>query len=152
MLEAEEFQNALGDGGVEAEAAFVGADGVVKLDAPCAVCVDLAVVIFPCDAEGDDAVWLCHALEDVGVSVVGVICGEGDEGFDDFVDGLVEFFFAGVSLFEAGHEGFDFFFGVGFWIHRGVGCRVWRDREMISFRFLRWGVWRRWGGLGESRL
>jgi hypothetical protein len=51
LLEAEELQDALVDARVEAQAALVGADGAVELDAEAAVDLDLALIVHPRHAE-----------------------------------------------------------------------------------------------------
>ena len=107
LFEAEEFEDALIDAGVEAESAFVGPDGAVELDAEAAVNVDASVVVLPGDAEGDEAFGFDDAFED-GVLFVGGFSFEGGgEGFEDFADGLEEFEFAGVSAFDFTDYGFD---------------------------------------------
>ena len=74
LLEGEEAEGVLVDRGVEAEAALVGAEGVVVLDAPGGVGADDAVVVDPADGEADDAVGGSEAVEDgpaFGVAVRG---------------------------------------------------------------------------------
>ena len=66
LLEGEELEHAEVDGGMEAQAALVGADGAVHLDAVAPVDLDLALVVDPGDAEHDDALGLDDALEDLG--------------------------------------------------------------------------------------
>ena len=90
LLEAEELQDRGCTLRVEAEAALVGADRVVELDAPGAVDPDVAGVVLPGDAEDDDPVGFGHALEDLGVAVFGLSVDEGDERLGDLLDGLVE--------------------------------------------------------------
>ena len=63
LLEAQELQHAERDGGVEAQAALVGADGGVVLDAEAAIDLDLAGVVDPRDAELDDALGFDDALK-----------------------------------------------------------------------------------------
>ncbi len=92
--------------------------------------MDAAVVVLPSDAEGDDAVGLGHAFEDVAFAVFRMFSGEGEDGFDDFVDGLVEFLFAGVAFFESCHEGFDFFIENWVLSHRLTSCTRMRGWEM----------------------
>ena len=65
LLEGEELQHALGDRGVEADPALVRADRVVVLDAAAALDADIAVVVLPADAEGDDPIGLGDAAEDL---------------------------------------------------------------------------------------
>ena len=65
LLEGEELEDAEVDGRVEAQAALVGADGAVHLDAEAAVDLDLALVVDPGHAEHDHALGLDDALEDL---------------------------------------------------------------------------------------
>lgn len=65
LFKSQELQDAQVDALVEAQAAFVRADGAVGLDAVAAVDVEDAVVIFPGDAENDDAFRFDDAFQDV---------------------------------------------------------------------------------------
>ena len=51
LLETQEFEHAQGDRRVKAQAALVGSDGGVELDAVTAVDLDLALVVDPGDTE-----------------------------------------------------------------------------------------------------
>lgn len=75
LLEAEELEHAEVDGGVEAEAALVGAKGRVELHAEGIVDLDLALVVLPHHAELDDALGDGDDLE--GFAVLGVLLEEG---------------------------------------------------------------------------
>ena len=90
LLEAEELEHAEVDGGVEAQAALVGADGGVELDAEAAVDLGLALVVNPGDAEHDHALGLGDALEDLRLLVLGVCVQDGLEGLQHLGDGLDE--------------------------------------------------------------
>ena len=61
LLEAEELQDADIDAGVEADAALVRADGIVVLDTPAALDANIAIIVFPADAERHDAVGFGNA-------------------------------------------------------------------------------------------
>ena len=100
LLEAEEFDDRLVDRGVQAQAALVGADGGVKLDAPAAVDLDVAVVVDPGDAEVEDAFGFDDAFHDAVFFNFGAGFHDGLEGLEDFADGLKEFGFVGVALGE----------------------------------------------------
>jgi hypothetical protein len=60
---AEELEDAEVDARVEAQAALVGTDGAVHLDAEAAVDLDFALVVHPGHAEHDDALGLDDPLE-----------------------------------------------------------------------------------------
>lgn len=72
LLEGEEFEYAQVHRRVEAQAALVGADGAVHLDAKPAIDLDLAMIIHPRDPEGNRALRLADALQDARGQVVGV--------------------------------------------------------------------------------
>ena len=79
LLEAEELDDAGVDRGVEAQAALVGAQRGVELDAEAAVDVDLAGVVDPRDPEHDLALGLDDALQEGALGVVGVLGDDGTE-------------------------------------------------------------------------
>ena len=77
LLEAEEFKYREVYRRVEADAAFVRADGIVELNSVAEVVLNFALVVDPCYTEGDNAVRLDHALDnfitlELGVLVVDV--------------------------------------------------------------------------------
>ncbi len=100
LLEAEELQHAEGDRGVEAQAALVGPDGGVELDAVAAVDLDLAGVVDPGHAEHDDALRLDEALEDSGLLVLGVSVKGRLKGAQDLGGSLDELLLLGIALLE----------------------------------------------------
>ena len=71
LLKAQELQDRQVDRGVETQAALVGTDGRVELDAVAAVDLDLASVIDPGHTEHDDALGLDKALDQAGFSYSG---------------------------------------------------------------------------------
>ena len=105
LLEAEELDDRQVHGGVEAQAALVGAERGVVLDAEAAVHVDVALVVGPRDAELDLALGLDDAVDDGQVSVLGVTLGEGGDGQEDLVDGLVELGLGGVAALDGFKNG-----------------------------------------------
>ena len=104
LLEGEELEHAEVDGRVEAQAALVGADGAVHLDAEAPVDLDLALVVDPRHAEHDDALGLDDALEDLGLAVLGMARQDGLERLGDLLDGLMELELARVLGDDVGHE------------------------------------------------
>ena len=74
LLEAQELEHGEVDGGVQAEAALVGAQGGVELHAEGIVDLDLALVVLPHYAELDDALGDGDDFE--GVAVFGVLLEE----------------------------------------------------------------------------
>ena len=83
---------------MEAQAAFVGADGAVGLDAVAAVDVEDAVVIFPGDAENDDAFRFNDAFQDVVLFIFRFLFQHGHD------DGQHVFYI----LLHFCHNGFSF--------------------------------------------
>ena len=79
LLKTKELDDAGVDRGVEAQAALVGAQRGVELDAEAAVDVDLAGVIDPRDPEHDLTLGLDDALQEGTLGVVGVLGDDGTE-------------------------------------------------------------------------
>src|SRR5581483_1634506 len=63
LFEGEELEDAEVDGWMKAEAAFVGAERAVHLDAEAAIDADFAAVVDPRDAKHDQPLRLDHPLE-----------------------------------------------------------------------------------------
>ena len=104
LLEGEELEHALGDRGVEAQAALVGADGVVVLDPPAALDPDVAVVVLPADPEADDPVGLGHPPQDLVLVVLLLVGDEVEDVLGDLVDRLDELGLARVASLDTRHE------------------------------------------------
>jgi len=100
LLETEELDDADVHGGVEADAALVGADGGVVLDAHAAVDVDLAQVVHPRHPEDDLPLGLHEAFQQAGFLEFGVLVDHGAQGIQHLVYRLVEFGLPGVPLFH----------------------------------------------------
>ena len=73
LLEAEELDDAEVDRGVEAQAALVGPERGVELDAEAAVDLDLALVVLPRHPEDDLPFRLADALDDLALAELGVL-------------------------------------------------------------------------------
>ncbi len=104
LLEGQELQDAEVDARVEPEAALVGADGAVHLDAETAVDLDVALVIEPRHAEHDDALGLHDPLEDVGLAVLGALLDDRPDRLDDLIDGLDELGLRRILRVDVSHE------------------------------------------------
>ena len=85
---------------MKAQAALVGPDGRVVLDAVAAVDLDLALVVDPRDAEHDDALGLDEALEQAGLLELGVGVERGLKGRKDLLGRLDELGLVGVAILE----------------------------------------------------
>ena len=96
LLEAEELEDTQVDGGVESQAALVGPDGAVELNAETAVDADVALVILPRHAEDDGTLRLGDALKNAVVFVLLVSGENGSDGGDNLLNGLQELRLAGV--------------------------------------------------------
>ena len=104
LLEAEEFQDALVHRGMEPDAALVGANRVVELDAVAAVHLHLVVVVLPRHAERDDAVRLRHAVKNLDLFVDRVVVDERNNGLRHLMHSLVEDFLRRIAAFHPIHE------------------------------------------------
>lgn len=66
LLKGQELQDGLCHAGVEADSAFIGADGIVVLYTVSHVGMDIALVVHPVHAELDDAVGDAETLDEIG--------------------------------------------------------------------------------------
>ena len=98
LLEAQELQDALVDRGMEAQAALVGADGAVELDAVAAVDLHLALIVHPGHTEGDDPLGLDQALDQAGLLILGVLFHQGLDALQHLPHSLQELRLVGVAL------------------------------------------------------
>ena len=101
LLKAQELQDALVDRGMEAQAALVGADGAVELDAVAAVHLDLALIIDPGHTEGDDALGLDQTLDQACLLVFGMLLDHGLDALQHLADSLQELRLIGIALCKA---------------------------------------------------
>ena len=104
LFETEEFQDRGIHRGVETQAALVGADCVVELDAVPEVDLDIALVIDPDHLEGEDTVRLhdafCNAVGlEFRMLVVSLLYRH-----ENFAHGLQVFAFAGVLALKFRHQ------------------------------------------------
>jgi len=90
---------------VEAQAAFVRADGGAHLNAVAAVDLDLAFVVHPSDAEHNHALRLNNTLKQALLGVFRVFRQKRIQTHEYFFNGLVEGFLVGVALFKIGKQG-----------------------------------------------
>ncbi len=91
---------------MKTDAAFVGANGGVELDAETAVDLDFAVVIDPRYAEDDLSFGLDDPLKDAGFDEVGAGIGDRVERFEDLSDCLDELRLVSVAFLD-GLKHFD---------------------------------------------
>ena len=112
LLEGQELQDREVDRGVETDAALVGADGAVHLDAVAAVDLDFAFVVEPRHAEDDDALGLCDAFQHLHLLQDRAGDDVRCQRFGHLADGLVELRFTGIAGDEPGHEIFDVLSGL----------------------------------------
>ena len=107
LFEAQELEDAQVDRGVEAQAAFVGADGAVEFNAVAAIHLHVAGVVCPRYAEHDDALRLDDAFEHFGGFVLGMGFHEGDNGLGHFLHCLQKFGLVGVARGNSVHKRLD---------------------------------------------
>jgi len=67
--------------------------------------VDVAQIVGPRDAELELALGLNDAVDDGQVGVLGVTLGEGGDGQEDLVDGLVELGLGGITALDGFENG-----------------------------------------------
>ena len=99
---------------MEAQAALIGTDGAVELNAIAEVDLYLALVVHPGHTEGDDAFGLDEALNDFGLLELGVLVVNVFDAVQHFADSLKILSFAWMLLLQTLH---DFLY-----IH-GVSCK-----------------------------
>src|SRR5208283_5104069 len=104
LLEGEELQDAEIDRGMEAQAALVGADGAVHLDAEAAIDLDVALVVKPRHAEHKDALGFHNPLQDPGRNVFRMSLENEAQRVEHFLYRLVKFRLSGVLRFHQGHH------------------------------------------------
>ena len=102
LFEPKELQDGQIDGRMEAQAAFVRADGRVELDTETAVYLYLAAVIHPGDAELNHALRLHKTLEQACLFPLGMLVNHKLERFKNFSYCLKKFRFVAVSGFYCG--------------------------------------------------
>ena len=93
LLESQEFEDAEVHRGMEAKAAFVGADGAVHFDAKAAVDLDVASVIDPRHPEHDHAFRLDDAFHDPDLPIFRMLIEDRSDRFQNFGYGLMELCF-----------------------------------------------------------
>ena len=102
LLKAQKFHNALVHARMAAQAALVGADGAVKLHPEAAVDLIFPLVVHPGHPEGDDALGLHQTLQQLGVTVFGVLLHHAAQRAQDLGSGLKELRLVGVLFFDGG--------------------------------------------------
>ena len=107
LFEAQEFDDAQVDGGMEAQPALVGADGTVELDAEAAVDLHLALVVHPRHAEHHHALRLGQTLEKASLLKLGIGLDHRAQGVEHLGGRLDEFVLGGVLADKLGENGID---------------------------------------------
>ena len=85
---------------MEPQASLIGADGAVELAAVAGVGVVFALVVLPGDPEGEHPLRLYHAVQQVGLLILGVLLDHGLQGGEDLFYGLDELRFVAMLLFD----------------------------------------------------
>ena len=89
---------------MEAETALVGTDSAVELDAVAGVGLDLALIVNPGDAEGEDAVRLYQTLNDLCLLELRVLVLDLFDGLQYFLNSLQVLFLCGILGLKACHD------------------------------------------------
>jgi hypothetical protein len=98
LFERKEFKDTGINRGVEAQTAFVGADGAVHLDAKAAVHLDLTFVVDPGNAELNHPLRLDDPLQDFPVPILLVSLHDRSDRLENFGYRLKEFGLIGITL------------------------------------------------------
>src|SRR5208283_5709211 len=104
LLEGEELQDAEIDRGMETQAALVGADGAVHLNAEAAIDLDVALVVKPRHAEHKDALGFHNPLQDSGRDVFRMSLENEAQRVEHFLYRLVKFWLGGILRLHQGHN------------------------------------------------
>ena len=105
MLEAEKLQDAQVNRWVEAQTAFVGADGRIEFDAVALVDLYLSAVIDPRHTEYDGPFGFNHAFQDAVLRILRVVSDKRNDGLCNFLHRLNELGFIRILSSHFGHEG-----------------------------------------------
>ena len=89
---------------MEAETALIGTDGTVELDTIAGVGLDLAFVVYPGYAEGEDAVRLYQAFHNLGLLKLGMLIVHILDGFQNLLNSLQILFLQRILGLEACHD------------------------------------------------
>ena len=100
LLEAQELEHAQRNGGVKAQAALVGSNRRVELNAVTTVDLNLARIVDPGNAEHNDALGLDETLENGGLLVLGMSIESGLQGAQNLSSSLDEFGLLRVTSLE----------------------------------------------------
>ena len=101
LLEGQELQDIERDARMEAQAALVGAHRARHLDAVAAVDLDLTLVVLPDHTEGDGALWLDHALQDLVLPVLRMHFQDWDNAREYLGYRVVEHLLLWILLLDA---------------------------------------------------
>ena len=92
---------------MEAQAAFVGPDGAIHLDAKSAVDLCLSLIVEPRDAEHNHALRLNHALKDARIAVFRVFLQYKAKRFENLLHSLVKLRLRRIFRLNGVHDLFD---------------------------------------------
>ena len=109
LFKAQELDDAQVHRWVKTHATFIGAKGAVELDTEGAVNVDFTTVVLPGHTEDDLAFGFADTLDDLLVGEFRVFHQYGPQGFQHFVNRLVEFFLTRVAMKNVLEDRFELF-------------------------------------------
>ena len=130
LLEAQELDRALGDAGMEAQAALVGADSAVELHTPAPVDMGLALVVAPGNAEFHHPVRCGHPLQNGVLLILGMLGDDRLQRSQDFLHGLDELGHRAVVFLD----GFQYTFHISVHVFHSISIRL---RWACAFNNLR---------------
>lgn len=98
LLEGEELENAFRHRRMETNAALIGPDRIVVLNAPSALDADIAVIVLPADAEGDHPVRLGDSPKDLVMVIWFLVGDEVENILGDFLHRLNKFSLSRIAF------------------------------------------------------
>ncbi|MFA7368130.1 MAG: hypothetical protein WC334_00650 [Kiritimatiellales bacterium] len=107
LFKAEKLQDAGVDAGMEAQSAFIRADGAVEFEAETAVDLNLTFIILPRHAENDLAFRFDEAVQDLCIAQIFAAGHHRLQRFEHFAHSLQEFRLARVAAFDNLQHFFD---------------------------------------------
>ena len=105
LLKAQELDNGQVHGRMETQAALVGTQRGIELNAEAAVHMQATLVVSPRHAELDLALRLNDTIDDGQVGVLGMTLDEGSDRQENLIDCLMKFGLCGVTALDRFEDG-----------------------------------------------
>jgi len=124
LLEPQELDDAEVDRGVKAQAALIGTERRIELNAETAVDLHLPGVVDPRHAEDDLAFGFADALDQRVARIIGMLGDDAAKAFEHFVDRLMKLRLACVAPQHFVQNGLQFFVDLA-------------QKSLLTIRFVR---------------